>query len=54
MHWEWIGMAVNFVLGKAIILEKCIFSCGARKHPEIGAQTIPHPCVSFPHAARAS
>ena len=53
MPWEWRGMTINFVLGQAIIFGKSIFPYGARKHPEIGSQTIPHPCVSLPHAAGA-
>ena len=42
MHWEWRGMAVNFVLGQATNMGNCIFSYGERKHPEIGAHSIPH------------
>ena len=53
MHWEWRGMVVIFVLEQAINFGKLCFSYGVRKHPEIGAQTIPHPCVSLPHAAGA-
>ena len=54
MHWEWRGMAVNFVLGKAINMENNVFAYGERKHPEMCAQTIHHPCVSLPHATGAS
>ena len=54
MHWEWRGMADNFVLGQAINLGNRIFAYGARKHPEMCAQSICHPRFSLPHAAGAS
>ena len=54
MHWEWRGMAINFVLEQSINLGNHIFSCGARKHPEMCAYSIPHPCVSLPHTVGAS
>ena len=54
MHWEWRGMVVNFVLGQAINMGNHIFSFGARKHPEMCAQTIPHPWFSLPHVVGAS
>ena len=38
MHWEWRGMAVNFVLGKAINFGNRIFAYGERKHPEVAAK----------------
>ena len=53
MHWEWRGMAINFVYGQAMNLENHFSAYGARKHPEIGAQTIPYPCVSLPRATGA-
>ena len=54
MHWEWRGMVINFILRQAISMENHVFSCVARKQPEIGAHSIPHPCVSLPHAVGAS
>ena len=50
MHWEWKCMEINFVYGKAMNSGKSYFSCGARKLPEMCAQTIPHPLFSLPHA----
>ena len=52
MHWEWRGMVAKYVLGQAINLENRIFAYWTRKHPEMCAQSIPHPCVSLPHATR--
>ena len=54
MHWEWRGMTVNFMYGKAINLGNRNFAYGARKHANMCAQSIPHPRFSLPHAAGAS
>ena len=43
MPWDWKGMVVKFVLGKAIIFgNKHIFSYGASYHPEIVSHSITH------------
>ena len=54
MHWEWRGMVVNSLHEQATFSKNHIFTCGERKNQEMCAQSIPHPCVSLPQAARAS